>query len=482
MAKPFSGVRAAAVDGRAHNPYYRKTQLKKLHDRVVENLSEIQRAIELDTGHRAAEIKAECWLALQCLVEGYNSVDPARELAAEYSIANQQDAPKAHEPVGIVLIEPAMHTFLFSLISALAPAIVAGNCVIVRVEQTILRTPPLVLGLIEGALDRDIIQVTYAREVPSVDIGHRYMRVLQNGPPTASMANDLVSRPQARVAAIVERDADLDKAAELLVVARLGLGGKSPYGPDLVLVNEWVVKEFLAAVARHSAKPIATTNGHVTRTTDGFADKISKKGLGKIVTSGMDGTVLELTDRDSTLAQPKLREKCLVVHAVSSIDDAIDVSNGFGRLAAAYVFTSKPEAAKYICQFVDSAVSFVNHIPTSLLFGPVRPEQSRIDPRSVSPYDPALFTLPKPQYVSTWNRTRLLDGVLLEDSGTRVTRLEAELAAARLPEVQRLKNGHDLGFFEQGIVTGGVVVLLTVVTCAGFLVYSTRGRLQSLFS
>jgi hypothetical protein len=40
--------------------------------------------------------------------------------------------------------------------------------------------------------------------------------------------------------------------------------------------------------------------------------------------------------------------------------------SSIGSLAAAYVFTN-PAMAKYLCQFIDTAVSFVNHIPTKLL-------------------------------------------------------------------------------------------------------------------
>ncbi|ETN42939.1 uncharacterized protein HMPREF1541_02097 [Cyphellophora europaea CBS 101466] len=480
MAKPFSSVRSAAIDGRACNPYYRKTQLKKLHDKLVDNTIEIQSAIKQDTGYRPAEIHAEYWLALQCLADSYNSVDTARDLDAEYAIANQKDAPNAREPVGIVLIEPATHAFVFSLISALGPALAAGNCVIVRAEQTMLQTPRLVLGLIEEALDRDLIQVTNAKEISDADINHRHVRVLQNGSPSVPLASHLVSRPDARVVALVERDANVHTAAELLVGARFGLRGKSPYAPDLVLVNEWVVEDFLAAVAQCSARLITNTNGPVpvagTRMTDRFADNVSEKGLGRIVTSGTGGTVLELTDRASALAHPKLRERSLVVHAVSSVDDAINVSNSLGRLAAAYVFTTQPGAAKYICQFLDSGVSFVNQLPTSLLFSPVAPEQKAIDLDSLSPYDPVLFTSPKPQYISTLRWSWLLDGVLLEPSAAQVAKIERE-ATVRLPEVQRLKKGHDVGFFDQGIITGGILVLSTLVTCAGFLVYYTRVRL-----
>lgn len=40
--------------------------------------------------------------------------------------------------------------------------------------------------------------------------------------------------------------------------------------------------------------------------------------------------------------------------------------NSLGRLSAAYVFTTPP-MAKYICQFIDSEASFVNHVPPTLL-------------------------------------------------------------------------------------------------------------------
>jgi acyl-CoA reductase-like NAD-dependent aldehyde dehydrogenase len=135
MAKPFSKVRSAAIDGRVHNPFFRKTQLKRLHDKLIDNSAEIQKVLGEDTGHRPAEIKAEYWLALRCLADTYNSIEPERDLDAEYAIANGNDAPRACEPVGIVVIEPATHAFLFGLISALAPAIAAGNCVIIRVRS-----------------------------------------------------------------------------------------------------------------------------------------------------------------------------------------------------------------------------------------------------------------------------------------------------------------------------------------------------------
>ena len=137
MSESFRAVRSAAIDGRARNPYYRKAQLGKLYEGIIRHEKEIEEAIFKDHGGTAAEIKAEFWLALQCLSDAHNSINVDRELQDEYAIANAKDAPNAQEAVGIVVIQPASHAFLLCLVSALAPALATGNCImIVKVSPT----------------------------------------------------------------------------------------------------------------------------------------------------------------------------------------------------------------------------------------------------------------------------------------------------------------------------------------------------------
>ena len=135
MPKPYSNLRSAAIDGRLHNPRYAKSQLKTLHDVLSDNVSEIARAIARDTGHRAAEIKVECWLAMRCLTDAHAAIDTEKALRDEYAVARGDDAPDARQPVGVVVIEPAAHTFFYSVIGALVPAIATGNCVVVQVSN-----------------------------------------------------------------------------------------------------------------------------------------------------------------------------------------------------------------------------------------------------------------------------------------------------------------------------------------------------------
>lgn len=133
MTKPFSRVRAAAIDGRLSNVYKRQTELERLHRTLVQNSQTIKDAIIEDTGYSAAEAAIEYHLTLASLKKQYTLLDPRKELEDEYRIARGEDAPDRREASGIVYIVPTSHTLLFSVIAPLSAAIAAGNCVVVQV-------------------------------------------------------------------------------------------------------------------------------------------------------------------------------------------------------------------------------------------------------------------------------------------------------------------------------------------------------------
>lgn len=104
--------------------------------------------------------------------------------------------------------------------------------------------------------------------------------------------------------AIVDRTANLEEAAEALLTARFSFNGTSPYAPDVVLVNEFVKKDFLNAVIQ---KSIDFMTGRIG---DGVVDEKNSNDRRKqatndisgiegvnVVTSGSNGTVAEISDR-----------------------------------------------------------------------------------------------------------------------------------------------------------------------------------------
>lgn len=136
MAKAFAKIRAAAIDGRCLNPIFRKTQLQRLHQALSQNAPEIQASMARDTSHLQAEVTAEFLLSMRLLADTYNELDPDKALKEEYAVAKGLDVADGREPVGIVLIRPAVtgHAFFFGLMSALVPALAAGNCIVVQVS------------------------------------------------------------------------------------------------------------------------------------------------------------------------------------------------------------------------------------------------------------------------------------------------------------------------------------------------------------
>ncbi|EEY16508.1 conserved hypothetical protein [Verticillium alfalfae VaMs.102] len=439
--KAFSSIRSAAIDGRAWNPFFKKTQLKKLHEALVARATNIKAAMEKDTGNTRFEIATEYWLALRCLAQVYDSIDTDTELKLEYRIANSKDASDARDPVGIVVIEPLAQTFLYSLLSALAPAIGAGNCVIVQMGRSMLATPSIVLPLVQAALVEGTFEVSYTT-VSDNDINHRHCRIMQNGPTATPLAHHIVSESKNRIIAVVERDADVDEAARSLVTARFSIRGKSAYAPDLVLVNEWIRKDFLAALSKQS---IALGNSYVSETRPAKASP------------------------SSNLVQEVMKGGSGSVHSTSQYGAIVEIEESFGRLSAAYVFTA-PAAAKYICQFLNASICLVNHIPLKLLYGPIAPADHSFSPDTLTPYSERHFTLAKGQFIEPTKDGQRLAQLFFEASPKGCQTLHEEASAA-LKDMHRVKKGGDIGFFNQGIVTGGIIVLSTAISCTGLLCY-----------
>lgn len=217
-------------------------------------------------------------------------------------------------------------------------------------------------------------------------------------------ANQLASPSQSRAVAIVDRTADAKLAARELVAARFSFGGSGPYAPDLVLVNEFVKQDFLDAVVDESRKLGSSTSptaeANVKSSVAGEKIQALKKidSALHIIVQEAKTTVVELTTRRSEMLETKIEAPVLTVHAVKSLDDAIDFtgSANSGPALAAYHF-GNAQVGKYLAQFVDARVSLVNHIPRAILVGPAHPAGHFSDP--VVRYTADMFSFARPAFI-----------------------------------------------------------------------------------
>lgn len=476
MTKSISDLKAAVIDGRAEAPRFKQQQLLNLHTALQSAHQEIIDAICADTGNTHAEAEAQYILSVDAVKQHYSSLDVAKLLEAEYSLASSKDNLGRRTAYGCAYIVPENYSLLYSVITPVAAAIAAGNCVVVQMPQTLRLMGPLIRKILTKALDQDSFAVV---ENDPFDEDFKKGHVVSlNAVPTedAQSSSQNIQTPLARTAVVVDRSADLKSAAKEVVRARFAFGGQSPHAPDIVLVNEFSIKEFCSALAQSALSFLtkeangsaSTGKSNSKRSTTANSSALSKKLTDEdgvtVLASGSRGTVALIHDRGHKLLSTKITEPILLVHAITSMDDAIDLLNSSTStntpLLSTYLF-STPTASKYLSQFITSTLSFTNHIPVDLLLGPASPQGQTptIHPR----YHPNLFTRPSPQHATDSDRSLSLAGLVdgTVDVKTGVSKFDLGVTEMKEPE------GGAIGFFEQGVFLG-LGVRLSGIIVAGF--------------
>jgi aldehyde dehydrogenase (NAD+) len=167
--------------------------------------------------------------------------------------------------------------------------------------------PSLLQRALASCLDTDIFATASSKPTDSTFLAS-CVQVRQDVSQEDARSFNVLSPSHAAVIGIVDRTANLEEAAEALLTARFSFGGKSPYAPDLVLVNEFVKKDFLNAVIRRSIDFMIgrngngvldekTPNGRRTQETSPPRYELSSKSGIDVITSGSSGTIAEIIDR-----------------------------------------------------------------------------------------------------------------------------------------------------------------------------------------
>ncbi|KAL4957216.1 aldehyde dehydrogenase PutA [Aspergillus filifer] len=475
--QPFARLLASEIDGRAQNTRFRQTQFHALQTVLLANVEDIRTALAADSGNSSEEITAEICLTFNEVRTHYDSLSLEDDLEREYRVANGKDNGDAVRGTGTVYVIPTSHTMFFSIISAMAGALAAGNCVILELTKNTMALPPLLSRLLTQAHDADTFAI--AEERPDATFLEKVLVVAQTDIGTASYPRALTSQVTARTLAIVDRTADLSSAAQSLVAARFAFGGRSTYAPDVVLVHEFALKGLVEAIILHSSKYLSGPEGaerekavavsnNPRRTAAGQSvfDAANKDPSARVLVSGSQWGVVEVHDRASVLLRRKIGERVLILHPVTSLDDAIEFCTDFGTLAATYAFASPP-SAKYLTQFIDAHVSYTNHVPFEMLIGPALPVSSAspttntITPRSTR-YTHSTFQVPRPQFISESPSGTLVRKILSSKPNSKEILEVWDKLAKPLPPMKQ-KNGPRIGFFEQGIITGGVITLTSLI-------------------
>lgn len=122
-------------------------------------------------------------------------------------------------------------------------------------------------------------------------------------------SNIMGSPASQRAIAVIDRTADLGAAAAAVVGARVSFCGRSPYAPDLVLVNEFVMDDFVDEVSRFMA-PVSTTSVPIAEgkprsgsETTALIRQLQKDPSVRIILDNAQGCVVKVSSRSVCTVQ-----------------------------------------------------------------------------------------------------------------------------------------------------------------------------------
>ena len=463
MASNVKTLRSSITDGIALVPRYRERQLSSLHRTLVAKRQELLQGLVDALNFTRNEALAEYLQVLNSIKTYHATCDPLSCNETEYAIARSEDYLDRRMPAGYVHVIPADES-LYNTIVPVAAAITAGN--VVLLQRSSRKTP--LASQMEHLLTEALSVETYACvERDPFDPKYQQSRgVVFEGKsaPSAASSTRRICCPNWRVAAVVDRSADIKSAARDLVRARFSFGGLAAYAPDLILVNDFKIKEFCEAVADAGLRYLSQTfDASVTKQSEKSANGSEKRSEmeqnGTILMSGNRGKVVLLHSNTSVAFEGRLNAPTLLVLPVSSMDDAIDLLNKSEYpLAANYVYAA-PASAKYVTQFIRSATAFVNHVPVELLIGGSASTGSQ--PSAHPRYTAEMFSQPSPIELRASERSRALTSLVMLSDTKQQRKFEKALDASLTPVKEPW--GPMFGFFEQGFLFNAGVILSSVV-------------------
>ncbi|KFZ19756.1 hypothetical protein V501_00526 [Pseudogymnoascus sp. VKM F-4519 (FW-2642)] len=482
---PIQRLQESLIDRRTENVRYRQNQLQSLHATLCNSANSICNSIAEDAQVESsnAEAETEYYLSMNAVKHFYEGLGFEKSINDEYLIATGIDNPQRKVGYGLVIIRPTTHTRLYSIVCPLAAALAAGNVVVIELPDTLLKVDAVLKEVLPAALDPDTFVIS-AKLIEDPSILLSSLLVDQtSATTTTTIANSLSSQNKHRTIAIVDRTADIEAAAKAIVTARFKFQGASPYSPDLVIVNEYVKDEFFATCSKYASqmfvsgvKAKRSRSNAEAETKKFFEDAIAKEQLSTFRFA--DCILAHVTDSTCIVTEIKIHGCYLPIVTSTSMVDAI-IKEMRSNLLAAYIFAQPPEA-KFLAQHLKAHLTVINQIPVNLLVGPAAPCGIAMEYKYR--YSPEMFSIPRPQYIHALpTELSVVDEHLVpgrNPNGTTKVKQLRSLATRKLPGTGQ-SQGHDIGFFEQGILLGLGVVLSIVVPAAGWGLWAVGKKVRS---
>ncbi|BBZ36423.1 NADP-dependent succinic semialdehyde dehydrogenase [Mycolicibacterium confluentis] len=386
----------------------RTVLLDRLADILDDEVDRMAAIMTTEMGKTLASAKAEVRkCALGCR---YYAKNAAAMLAAEPADATAVGAARAevrYQPLGVVLAVMPWNFPAWQAIRFIAPALAAGNAVLLKhasnVPQSALLIEELVAraGFPEGAMQTLLIT---SDQVASVLRDERVAAATLTGSENAgravaSLAGEQLKKMVLELGGsdpfIVLPSADVERAAEVAVTARTQNNGQSCIAAKRFIVHQDVYEAFTDAfVSRMAALrvgdptdpetevgPLASRSG-VTEMTELVEDARSKGARVLCGGAALEGdgwfyppTVVADISAEMRLFHEEAFGPLASLYRVASLDEAICLANATRFGLGSSVWTDDDDEVAHCVESIESGAVFVNGMTASfpeLPFGGVK--------------------------------------------------------------------------------------------------------------
>ena len=347
---------------------FRKEQLKKLQAAVKKYENQLHEALYADL----KKSPEECWVTETgfLLAEISNTLKHLKNwMQPEMVATNLLNLPSKsfvmQEPLGVILIISPWNYPFQLLMTPLAGAMAAGNCVVLKSSEFAPATSTVMKQMVEENFDKNYIQFVEgdgARVIPEMMNNFTFDHVFYTG--STAVGKIIYKMAAERLVpvtlelggkspCIVEDDANIEVAARRIAMAKFSNAGQMCVAPDYVLVHQSKKEELVAAFK----KTLPVFFGADASTSYEYGKIINEKQfdrltgylqLGKIVCGGhsnrselyIEPTIMEDVSLDAAIMKEEIFGPILPIISFNTAEEAKAIIANNPNPLAFYVFTS----------------------------------------------------------------------------------------------------------------------------------------------
>jgi aldehyde dehydrogenase (NAD+) len=390
----FARQRTHAPTVRQSDAAQRKGKLRRLRDGLLAHREAFHTALQADLRKPAVETD------LTEIKTTIDEVQYAIDHLDEWMAPSRVGTPRLYagtrseiryEPKGVVLILAPWNYPLNLTLGPLVSAIAAGNCAVLKPSEHAPRTTALLHELIGELFDeREITVVPGGPDVAKALTHQPFDHIFFTGSPTigrrvmkaaAEHLTSVTLELGGKSPALVDRTADLDRAARRIAWSKFVNAGQTCIAPDYVLVERGIHDALVNRLrdAIHSfygaspAQQQASTDyarlaydGHYTAVVDLLTDALAA-GAQAAVGGHHDAsdrfiapTVLTDVPLDASIMQEEIFGPLLPIISVQTLDEALRIVNDRPVPLSLYLFTEREATIEAVLSRTTAGSTCIN--------------------------------------------------------------------------------------------------------------------------